>query len=66
MNLKKNRRNRKHGSLKQYLIYDAACESSAADMGVFFITLVFSPPTIGGMVMVGLMIKEYGIFSLVG
>ena len=56
----KNKKDKKHCSIKQYLIDDAACESSAPDMSVFFITLLFSPPVIGGMVLVGLMIKEYG------
>lgn len=42
----KNKSNKNLGALKQYLIYDTVCESSAADLGVFFITLVFSPPTI--------------------
>ena len=56
----KNKKDKKHCSIKQYLIDNAACESSAPDMSVFFITLLFSPPAIGGMVLVGLMIKEYG------
>ena len=55
---KKDKKNKKHRSIKQYLIDDAACESSAPDMSVFFITLLFSPPAIGGMGIVGLMIKE--------
>ena len=57
---------KKHLSIKQYLQDDAACESSGQDMAVFFITLLLSPPAIGGMVVVGLMINDYGNCSLVG
>ena len=60
------KKHKKHRSIKQYLFDDAACESSAPDMGVLFTTLLLSPPAIGGMVIVGLMIKEYGTCSPIG
>ncbi|KAI9687420.1 MAG: hypothetical protein M1820_010457 [Bogoriella megaspora] len=55
-----------HRSIKQYLIDDAACESSAPDLAVISLTLLCSPPAIGGMVIVKLMISQYGICSQIG
>ena len=52
--------------VKQYLLDGAACESSAPDMAVLVITLLCSPPAIGGMVLVGLMIGEYGTCTPIG
>ena len=52
--------------IKQYVIEDAACEGSAPDGSVLVLTILCSPPVIGGMVIVGLMIKEYGNCSLIG
>ena len=62
----KDKRGKRHRDVKQYLIDGAACESSAPDMTIFFLTLLCSPPAIGGMVVVGLMIKEYGNCSPIG
>lgn len=55
-----------HRSMKQYLMDDAACESSVPDMALIFSTLLCSPPAIGGMVIVALMISQYGICSQIG
>ncbi|KAL8931724.1 MAG: hypothetical protein Q9211_006771 [Gyalolechia sp. 1 TL-2023] len=67
---KKDKMDQKHRSIKKYVIDyltdGAATESSAPDMAVFILTLLLSAPAIGGMVLVGLMIKEYGNCSLIG
>ena len=57
---RKDKKHREHRSVAQYLMDGAACESSAPDMGILSLTLLCSPPAIGGMVLVGLMINEYG------
>lgn len=62
----KGKKDKKYGSIERYLIDGAALESSAPDMAVFFITLLLSPPAVGGMAVVGLMIKEYGNCSPIG
>jgi hypothetical protein len=53
-------------SMKQYLKDDAACESSAPDFILILVTLMCSPPAIGGMVVVALMISQYGTCSQIG
>jgi hypothetical protein len=55
-----------HRSLKRYLLDDAACESSIPDGALIVTTLFCSPPAIGGMVIVALMISQYGICSQIG
>jgi hypothetical protein len=55
-----------HRSIKQYLMDDAACESSAPDLALIVCSIFCSPPAIGGMVIVALMISQYGTCSHIG
>jgi hypothetical protein len=63
---KKKAKKKMHRSLKRYLLDDAACESSIPDGALIVTTLFCSPPAIGGMVIVALMISQYGICSQIG
>lgn len=62
----KSKTKKAHRSVKQYLLDDSACESSVPDLALIMFTLIFSPPAIGGMVVVARMISQYGICSQIG